>query len=68
VPDPKFGEGIKAVCSLHPDKTVTAEELIRFTGSVIAGYKKPRYVAFIPDLPKTGDGTIDREKIKQQFS
>jgi long-chain acyl-CoA synthetase len=68
VPDPKFGEGIKAVCSLHPDKALTADELIRFTGSVIAGYKKPRYVAFIPDLPKTGDGTIDREKIKQQFT
>ena len=68
VPDPKFGEGIKAVCSLHPGRELTADELIRFTGSVIAGYKKPRYVAFIPDLPKTGDGTIDREKIKQQFT
>jgi long-chain acyl-CoA synthetase len=68
VPDPKFGEGIKAVCSLHPDKTLTADELIRFTGSLIAGYKKPRYVEFIPELPKTEAGTIDRGKIKQQFS
>ncbi|MDT8377562.1 MAG: AMP-binding protein [Desulfotignum sp.] len=68
VPDPKFGEGIKAVCSLHPDKKLTPDELIRFTGSMIAGYKKPRYVEFIPDLPKTGDGTVDRKKIKQQFS
>jgi long-chain acyl-CoA synthetase len=68
VPDPRYGEGIKAVCSLHPDRTLTADELIRFTGSVIAGYKKPRYVEFIPDLPKTADGTIDREKTKQQFS
>ncbi len=68
VPDPKFGEGIKAVCTLHPDQVLTADALIRFTGSVIAGYKKPRYVEFIPDLPKTAEGTIDREKIKQQFS
>lgn len=68
VPDPEFGEGIKAVCSLHPDRTLTADALIRFTGSVIAGYKKPRYVQFIPDLPKTDSGTIDREKIKQQFT
>jgi long-chain acyl-CoA synthetase len=68
VPDPEFGEGIKAVCCLHPDRTLTADALIRFTGSVIAGYKKPRYVQFIPDLPKTDNGTIDREKIKQQFS
>jgi acyl-CoA synthetase (AMP-forming)/AMP-acid ligase II len=68
VPDPRFGEGIKALCSLHPKKALTADELIRFTGSVIAGYKKPRYVEFIPDLPKTEDGTIDRETIKQQYT
>ncbi|MEE4365523.1 MAG: AMP-binding protein [Desulfotignum sp.] len=68
VPDPRFGEGIKAVCSLHPGKELTKEELIRFTGSLIAGYKKPRYVAFVPDLPKTADGTIDRAQIKQTFS
>jgi len=68
VPDARFGEGIKAVCSLHPGKELTKEELIRFTGSLIAGYKKPRYVAFVPDLPKTADGTIDRAQIKQTFS
>jgi acyl-CoA synthetase (AMP-forming)/AMP-acid ligase II len=68
VPDPRFGEGIKALCSLHPEKKLTEDELIRFTGSVIAGYKKPRYVEFIPDLPKTEDGTIDRETIKQQYT
>jgi acyl-CoA synthetase (AMP-forming)/AMP-acid ligase II len=68
VPDPRFGEGIKAVCRLHPGKTLTADELIRFTGSVIAGYKKPRYVTFVSDLPKTGDGTIDRETVKRQHT
>lgn len=68
VPDPRFGEGIKAVCSLHPERELTKEELIQFTGSLIAGYKKPRYVAFIADLPKTEDGTIDRAQIKQMFS
>jgi acyl-coenzyme A synthetase/AMP-(fatty) acid ligase len=56
------------VCSLHPGKNLTKEELIRFTGSVIAGYKKPRYVEFVPDLPKTRDGAIDRTAIKQMFS
>jgi acyl-CoA synthetase (AMP-forming)/AMP-acid ligase II len=68
VPDPTFGEGIKAVCSLHPGKELTKEELIRFTGSLIAGYKKPRYVEFVPELPKTQDGGIDRTTIKQMFS
>ena len=64
VPDPKFGEGIKAVCSLKPGMKLTKEELIAFCGSLIAGYKKPRYVEFIEELPKTSDGIIDRQKIK----
>ena len=68
VPDPKFGEGIKAVIALHPGKKLTKEELIAFTGSLIAGYKKPRYVEFIDRLPKTAGGAIDRIKIKTDFS
>jgi acyl-CoA synthetase (AMP-forming)/AMP-acid ligase II len=68
VPDPKFGEGIKAVIALHLEKQLTKEELIAFTGSLIAGYKKPRYVEFIDQLPKTEDGSIDRVKIKIDFS
>ena len=64
VPDPKFGEGIKAVCSLQQGADLTKEDLIKFCGSRIAGYKKPRYVEFIDALPRTKDGTIDREKIK----
>jgi len=64
VPDPKFGEGIKAVCSLKPGMKLTKEELIAFCGSLIAGYKKPRYVEFIEELPKTSEGIIDRQKIK----
>lgn len=68
VPDPKFGEGIKAVCSLQPGKTLTKEELVAFCGSLIAGYKKPRYVEFIEHLPKTENGLIDRQKIKAEFS
>ena len=68
VPDPKFGEGIKAVCTLHPGNKLTKEDLIAFTGSLIAGYKKPRYVEFIDKLPRTEDGSIDRVKIKKDFS
>lgn len=68
VPDPKFGEGIKAVCALHPGKELAKEELIGFTGTLIAGYKKPRYVEFVQALPKADDGSIDRAGVKQAFS
>jgi acyl-coenzyme A synthetase/AMP-(fatty) acid ligase len=33
--------------------------------SQIARYKKPKHVVFVETLPKTGDGEIDREKVKK---
>ena len=68
VPDPKFGEGIKAVCTLNPGFVLTKEDLIKFCGSLIAGYKKPRYVEFVKELPKAENGAIDRQKIKAEHA
>ncbi len=68
VSDPTFGEGIKAICVLEPEQTISTEELIRFVGARIAGYKKPRTVQFVDSLPKAADGSIDREKVKELFS
>ncbi len=64
VPDKKWKEGIKAVCVLKSGQSLTEKELIQFVGQQIASYKKPQYVAFVPDLPKTEDGSVDREKVK----
>jgi acyl-CoA synthetase (AMP-forming)/AMP-acid ligase II len=65
VPDPKFGEGIKAVCVLKPEARLSAQELIDFVASRIARYKKPNYVQFVDTLPKKDDGSIDRSKVKE---
>jgi len=67
VPDPKFGEGVKAVCVLKPGQTVTPEALSEFVASRIARYKKPKYVDFVEALPKKTDGLIDREQVKARF-
>ena len=64
VPDPKFGEGIKAVCVLHRGTTLDKSDLIEFVGSRIARYKKPQYVEFVEALPQKGD-MIDRAKVKE---
>ena len=67
VPDPKWKEGIKAVCSLKPGQTLTSKELIAFVGGRIARYKKPQYVDFAAELPTTADGAIDRQKVKEIY-
>lgn len=67
VPDPKWKEGIKAVCVLQPQAQLSARELIEFVGGRIARFKKPGYVEFIEKLPAKEDGSIDREAVKAQY-
>ena len=67
VPDPKWKEGIKAVCLMKPGQTLEAGELIRFVGERIASYKKPQYVQFVTDFPELEDGSPDRAKIKELY-
>ncbi len=67
VPDPKWKEGIKAVCVLSKGANLGAQDLIAFVGERIARYKKPQYVEFVEALPLKGDGAVDREKVKQMY-
>jgi acyl-CoA synthetase (AMP-forming)/AMP-acid ligase II len=66
VPDPKWKEGIKAVCVLKTGRHLTEKELIEFVGSRIASYKKPQYVQFVESLPEKNGG-IDREEVKALY-
>lgn len=66
VPDPEWGEAIKAVCVLSAG-SMEAVELIEFVAGRIARYKKPKHVVFVADLPKKGDGSVDREKVKALY-
>jgi len=67
VPDPKWKEGIKAVCVLNKGAVLEPEELIAFVGKRIARYKKPQYVEFVEALPAKADGSVDRQKVKEVY-
>jgi long-chain acyl-CoA synthetase len=67
VPDPKWKEGIKAVCQLKEGQKVDPQELIQFVAKRIASYKKPHYVEFVNEMPLLKDGFPDRIKIKEMY-
>ena len=52
VPDPKFGEGIKAICVLKQKAKLSEQELIDFVAGRIARYKKPGSVEFVTPFPR----------------
>ena len=67
VPDPLWGESVKAIVALRPGSTATAEELIAFCQVHLASYKKPRTVEFIPQLPKNAYGKILKRELREQY-
>lgn len=67
VPDPKWGEAIKAVVSVVEGRSVTAQELIAFCREHLAGYKKPRSVDFVAELPKNNYGKILKRELRAQY-
>jgi len=67
VPDPKWGEAIKAIVALVPGETATEDELIAFCKDYIASYKKPKSVDFIEALPKNNYGKILKRELRAAY-
>ena len=67
VPDPKWKEGIKAVCKLKAGQKLADRDLIKFVGERIASFKKPQYVEFVAEMPFLTSGLPDRAKIKEKY-
>lgn len=67
VPDPEWGEAIKAVVSLVPGRTVSETELIDFCAEHIARYKRPRSVEFVDELPKNNYGKIVKRELREKY-
>ena len=67
VPDAHWGESVKAVVELRPAASASPEELIAFCAERLAGYKKPRTVDFVNDLPRNPAGKLLKTKIREPY-
>ncbi len=68
VPDPKWGEAIKAVVTLKSDKTISERELIDFCRERIAGFKCPKSVEVVQELPKNPAGKILKRTLREDHA
>ncbi len=64
VPDPEWGEAIKAFVVVKEGATVTAEDLVALCRAHLADYKKPRCIAFVEALPLSPIGKISRKALR----
>jgi len=65
LPHDKWGETPFAYVVLKPDVTATEAELIAFTRDRLAHFKAPHGVAFVPELPKTATGKIQKYVLRK---
>ncbi|MBI5584724.1 MAG: AMP-binding protein [Deltaproteobacteria bacterium] len=67
VPDPKWGEAVKAVIVPSPGVEVTEEEIIAYCKQHQAGYKCPKSVDFWEALPLSPMGKILKREIRAKY-
>ncbi|TMF43735.1 MAG: acyl-CoA synthetase, partial [Chloroflexi bacterium] len=67
VPDEQWGESVKAVVQLRPGMDATAAELIAFCDQRLAGYKKPRSIDFVDELPRDAAGKLLKRKVREPY-
>ena len=67
VPDPKWGEALKAVVVLKPGEKCDSEDIIRFCADKLADYLKPRSVDFVAGLPRSPVGKVLKRELRDRY-
>ncbi len=67
VPDAKWGEAVKALVVVREGHAVTEAELIAFCREHIGGYKVPKSVDFVDDLPRTASGKLQKAILRAPY-
>jgi long-chain acyl-CoA synthetase len=60
VPDPQWGEVVKAAIVRTPGSALTEDQVAAYVSEHLASYKKPRLVQFTDELPMTPTGKVNR--------
>jgi len=64
IPNPDWGEEVKAVCEPVPGSRVAASELLAFVSQRLADYKRPRSIEFVPELPRNAAGKVLKNELR----
>lgn len=67
IPDPQWGESVKACVVLKKGHNVGEQEIIDFCKDRMASYKKPRSVDFLKELPRTGVGKVAYSELRKRY-
>ena len=67
VPHPVWGEAIAAIVVLNDGEKLSDSDVIKYCKGKIAGYKVPKIVHFIKEMPRNPAGKISKPELRKQF-
>ena len=67
-PDREWGESVLAVIVPEEGAEIDAEDFKTWARARVAGYKTPKHVAFVDELPRTtGTGKVQKAALRERF-
>ena len=67
VPDEKWGESVKAIVVLREGAAAEAAALLEHCQGRLAGYKRPRSVDFVAELPRNPSGKVLKRELREPY-
>ncbi|MCY4343455.1 MAG: AMP-binding protein [Gammaproteobacteria bacterium] len=67
IPSEEWGESVHAVVVPRPGAGLDDEGVTAYAREHLAGYKVPRSVSFVDEIPKTGSGKILKRELRAPF-
>jgi fatty-acyl-CoA synthase len=68
IPDQRFGEAVSAVIVVRGGTTLTPANVVEHCRALLASYKKPRYVAFVDQLPRNATAKVLKQALRDAVS
>jgi long-chain acyl-CoA synthetase len=68
IPHERWGETVTALVVARADGAASADDLIAFARDRLAGYKLPRVVEFVDELPRTPTGKVLKRRLRDRFA
>ena len=68
IPDERWGEAVAAAVVLHTGVRPSPDELVAYTDGLLAGYKRPRTVVIVDELPRNASGKVLRRTLRDSIT
>ncbi|HEX2895013.1 MAG TPA: acyl-CoA synthetase [Marmoricola sp.] len=65
IPDPKYGQAVAAVVQPREEQAVELEELREFLRASLSGYKLPRALTLVEEIPRNATGKAQYPRAKE---